>query len=787
MTKSVEQIVSRAKSHFKKGQYSEAEALYAAVIMSFPNNSKAKQGLQSLKGISTTFNSAVPPQATVSTLMGQFNQKMLGPVVNQAQNLLRYYPKAIVLWNILGIASAQLSHFDQAIQAFEKIISISPDQASAYYNLGNVFRDKEQFNDAIDAYTRALELKPDYEEAYNNLSITITSKEKAPAKQQLDVIEKYHKSQAALKANATKHFELGVNLQNKAKLVDAVNAYRKATDLWPKFAEAYFKMGNALYQQGNSEAAIEAYSEAICIEPNFDAAYHNLGVALTGFSFNQPNQRVESQLEYILDVKSMARPMRLAQAALSLVKSKSQIKNLLLPTLNLQFEHTFSETINELSRNTLLLKLMSVCPITEIDFENLLNRLRVYILQNISKLDSSENLLKFQSALALQCYTNEYIYELSQHEAKAINELEITAKNALANNSQPNPNVVLCLASYRALHEFDWSDQLKNQPYIEDVLKRQLTEPAEEKVIKTKIQTLSKIKDEVSLLVREQYEENPYPRWVNLGARYKPAKISQLVEEIGLQLSNDDILSVASPQILIAGCGTGQHSIEAASKYENSSVLAIDLSRNSLAYAKRKSLEFDVQNIEYKQGDILEIGKLNRQFDIIECFGVLHHMNDPLKGWTKLVDCLKPGGLMGIGLYSELGRQPIVYYRNKIQKTGMATSTQNIKSLRAQIMNESDEFNKQIRSWSDFYSLSELRDLIFHTQEHRFTLQQIKSSLRQLRLSFCGFDAKDILGEFKLVHPEKNSEFNLDNWSTFEEKNPRTFSGMYQFWCQKPK
>ena len=66
MAKPIEQIVSKAKSHFKKGEYSEAEALYATVIMSFPNNNKAKQGLQSLKGISTTYNSAIPPQAIVS-------------------------------------------------------------------------------------------------------------------------------------------------------------------------------------------------------------------------------------------------------------------------------------------------------------------------------------------------------------------------------------------------------------------------------------------------------------------------------------------------------------------------------------------------------------------------------------------------------------------------------------------------------------------------------------------------------------------------------------------------
>ena len=51
------------------------------------------------------------------------------------------------------------------------------------------------------------------------------------------------------------------------------------------------------------------------------------------------------------------------------------------------------------------------------------------------------------------------------------------------------------------------------------------------------------------------------------------------------------------------------------------------------------------------QADILDFkDKLNKQFDIIESIGVLHHMDNPMAGWKILTDCLKPGGLMKIGL-----------------------------------------------------------------------------------------------------------------------------------------
>ena len=41
--------------------------------------------------------------------------------------------------------------------------------------------------------------------------------------------------------------------------------------------------------------------------------------------------------------------------------------------------------------------------------------------------------------------------------------------------------------------------------------------------------------------------------------------------------------------------------------------------------------------------------------------------------------------------------------------------------------------------------MSELRDLIFHYKEHQFTLPKIKSHLKQLNLSFLGFDDNYIL------------------------------------------
>ena len=52
-------------------------------------------------------------------------------------------------------------------------------------------------------------------------------------------------------------------------------------------------------------------------------------------------------------------------------------------------------------------------------------------LSNISDFSGSSEELKFQSALALQCFTNEYLYSQSDDEDAALAALEAVVKQTL--------------------------------------------------------------------------------------------------------------------------------------------------------------------------------------------------------------------------------------------------------------------------------------------------------------------------------------------------------------------
>tara|TARA_A100001011_G_scaffold67785_1_gene69095 strand:- start:68 stop:553 length:486 start_codon:yes stop_codon:yes gene_type:complete len=160
-------------------------------------------------------------------------------------------------------------------------------------------------------------------------------------------------------------------------------------------------------------------------------------------------------------------------------------------------------------------------------------------------------------------------------------------------------------------------------------------------------------------------------------------------------------------------------------------------------------------------------------------------MNDPIEGWKILTDLLKPSGLMKIGLYSELARNHIAKIREEISLSKVGSSKKEMSKFRKYLIQSDKKYHKKLLASSDFFSLSTLRDLIFHVQEHRFTIPNIQNCLNELGLKFCGFEDMDIVYLFKEFHGEESNIFDLKLWHQFEESNPDIFAGMYQFWCQK--
>jgi len=363
-------------------------------------------------------------------------------------------------------------------------------------------------------------------------------------------------------------------------------------------------------------------------------------------------------------------------------------------------------------------------------------RLELAITETRRRMVPSETMI----AIAHQCFNTEYVFDETDEERARL--------------AQADPVVY---AAYRPLHTLG---AVEAPPSLQ---RQQIEEPLEERRLATAIAALTRVENAVSAAVREQYEANPYPRWIRAQTSFPE-------------------FATGARKILVAGCGTGQHAIATARYFPQAEVLAVDLSRASLGYAKRKTLELGVANIDYRQADILELGTLAQRFDLIECSGVLHHLEDPLEGWRVLLSLRAPGALMRVGLYSELGRRAIVKARELISARGWRPDPQGIRACRAAL--RADPQYARITANEDFYSMSGCRDLLFHVQEHRFTLPQIDAALRELGLEFLGFEFADSGAALRRFHERFADERSLPSWHELEEREPDTFSRMYQFWVR---
>ncbi len=681
----------------------------------------------------------------------------------------------------LGYSLKELGILDEALASYKQTIALKSDFALAHNNLGVTLQELGRLDEALANYSKTIVLRPDYAEAHSNLGNTLKELGRLD-----EALASYGKAIALQPDYAKAHNDLGVTLQELGRLDEALASYKQAIALKSDFALAHNNLGVTLQELGRLDEALASYSRAIALQPNYAEAHVNLGIAIKNVRFNSANPKLYPPLIQLLTAGNFTRPKDVAANILSLLKHDTQIKNLLL-------EKNFPLSLNEVTsiigsiyKFPLLHHLMRVSPLPELQFEKLFTAIRSLLLKNLDKVEVSPELIYFISTLSIHCFTNEYIFIESDEETQLIRELEVKISQILVQSEQPEAIKILCLASYRPLHQYDWCQKLETLDNLEGVKKRLIEEPFLEKMIAKDIPLLEEISDDVSLKVREQYEDSPYPRWVKLHVPIKAKPIAAVCDELNLQLYSENIKNVTAPSILIAGCGTGQHSIGTASRFSNCNVTAVDLSLASLAYAKRKTSELEFDNLEYLQADILHLHQIGKEFDIIESVGVLHHMDEPMAGWKVIVDLLKSGGLMKIGLYSELARHHIVKVRKEITKLKVSTSEAGIRKFRQSLAESNDEDHQLLTTSNDFFSHSALRDLIFHVQEHRFTLLQIKNSLDELGLKFCGFENKNVISNFKKLHRNEEDIYDLELWHQYEERNRQAFAGMYQFWCQKP-
>ena len=269
---SVNQALSKAKSHEKKGEILEAQELYKEVLDAFPNNKKAKLMLANLDKSFQNGNVKKPPSNIINQLLALYNQGHLSLVIEHCQRFIGQFPDAFIIWNILGAANKGLGRVEEASKAFMKVVKLNPTYADGYNNLGVTLQEQGKFEGALVAYKKAISIKPNYAEAYNNLGNTLLEQGE-PA----GAISSYKKAISIDSNYAEANYNMGFALSSINKPEEAIVAYNNAISIKPNYSEAYCNLGNAYKEIGKLDEAIDFYRNAISINPKYAQVYNNLG------------------------------------------------------------------------------------------------------------------------------------------------------------------------------------------------------------------------------------------------------------------------------------------------------------------------------------------------------------------------------------------------------------------------------------------------------------------------------------------------------------------------------
>jgi SAM-dependent methyltransferase len=576
-----------------------------------------------------------------------------------------------------------------------------------------------------------------------------------------------------LMAHADRHYQQG--RPEQAEIV-----CNKIVAREPAHAGALNLLGLLLQESGRHRLAVKTLNKAIAADPLNAASHYNIAAACQ--TLGRTGEAVRHFNDAIAFGTRENPPEKLILQSPVIAACVSRIEERW--PLPVRSDELFSPmALAEIANDLFLRCALAAVLLRGVALERLLAPLRAKLL-GLAHADLlgaepfGPNLVPLLAALAQQYFTNEYVFVQSEEETRQSVQLrDLLLRKSAAHEIIP-PHLIGAVAAYFPLHELPDAAALLQRDWPQEiaaVIRQQLREPLAEREDRGQIPALTPVDDAVSLQVMNQYEENPYPRWT-----INP--LAALVRNVPAHADAD-----ASKEILIAGCGSGRHPLEVAQLFPGAQVLAVDISLPGLAYARRKTREAGLNNVNYAQADILKLSALGRSFDRVEAVGVLHHLAEPEFGWRVLLSLLRLNGVMRIGLYSETARQAMVEARALIAERGYRPTAEDIRKCRQEILRDYDK-----RRWwrliesGDFYSISGCRDLLFNVMEHRFTIPRIKAFLDEQNLSFLGFDPEPWLVEkFHKQFPDAAALTDLGKWQVFETENPQAFRFMYVFSVRK--
>src|SRR6478735_1953736 len=141
-------------------------------------------------------------------------------------------------------------------------------------------------------------------------------------------------------------------------------------------------------------------------------------------------------------------------------------------------------------------------------------------------------------------------------------------------------------------------------------------------------------------------------------------------------------------------------------------VVGADLTRASLALGAAAASRFGLEGVQFVETDLRHPGLQRGAFDLVYSSGVVHHTRDPRASFGKLVELVRPGGVIVLGVYNAIARIPTQLRRAVAQVSGYRVVPFD------PILRDRSHDPERREAW--------LRDQYRHPEEHRHTIAEVQ-------------------------------------------------------------
>jgi tetratricopeptide (TPR) repeat protein len=176
-----------------------------------------------------------------------------------------------------GLAYKKAGNNEKSLQALLKAIkNKADDQPEINFRIGQLYYEKKDYLNAINFFEKAVSLKSDFIEAREYLGDIYDRRGNADK-----AVENYMSVVRVNPNNLHAQFELGINYSKQKEYDKMILAYKKAISIDPSFADAHYNLGMAYFYRNMYEDAITEFQTAIKLKPEDAAAYSLLAQTKT--------------------------------------------------------------------------------------------------------------------------------------------------------------------------------------------------------------------------------------------------------------------------------------------------------------------------------------------------------------------------------------------------------------------------------------------------------------------------------------------------------------------------